>query len=498
MHLADKSIERFKISDQIRVSSAPHGLNKYFRLTKQTLNLNNPENDTITLGKSEKVTLSAKSTQIGEEMKRAIEAIVPANVIVNEAVANATALITASMGGYVVKTNNELLIMDTDNVETATKVWRWNINGLGYSSTGYNGEYSLAMTMDGKIVADMISTGKIVSADRSTYFDLDHNQIMSSDGVYEMGISNGGINIKRNNEGRVAIFASGNENDTGAIRMVSANGNNVLLYADGLAFNTEGSGGQYGNITTTGKVTAGTVEATSIEATEQLKATSIEATGQMTAGSFVSKNKLGELKLEEGALVSSNVYNQCSINGGQITLSPVMQGVATSIKLENAIHGEVDISNSSISVGSASFFPIDREVSAEINNKLFVFNDLWVSGTKSRVATTENYDDRLLYCYEMPSPYFGDLGEGELDESGICYVDIDDVFAETVDTSCKYQVFLQKYSEGEAIVTERCQNYFVVKGTPNMKFAWEIKAKQAGYTMERLDKFTETRKDDES
>jgi hypothetical protein len=51
--------------------------------------------------------------------------------------------------------------MDTNSIETAQKVWRWNKNGLGYSSTGYSGTYGLAMTQDGAIVADFITTGTI-------------------------------------------------------------------------------------------------------------------------------------------------------------------------------------------------------------------------------------------------------------------------------------------------------------------------------------------------
>lgn len=135
----------------------------------------------------------------------------------------------------------------------------------------------------------------------------------------------------------------------------------------------------------------------------------------------------------------------------------------------------------------ASFFN-----GCEVYGGLVSRADFLCTGTKSRLASTENYNDRLLYCYEMPTPYFGDIGEGQLDESGICYVYIDDIFLETIDTGCKYQVFLQKYGEGEIVVSERNGNYFVVTGTPGLSFAWEIKAKQAGYTMERLDEFTES------
>lgn len=85
-----------------------------------------------------------------------------------KAIAFATQLITGATGGYVVmhdsdgdKKPDEILIMDTDDIETATKVWRWNKNGLGYSSSGYAGPYGLAMTINGAIVADYIKTGTL-------------------------------------------------------------------------------------------------------------------------------------------------------------------------------------------------------------------------------------------------------------------------------------------------------------------------------------------------
>lgn len=171
LHLTDQDIEQFKLSDQIRVVSRPHGLDRYFRLTKMTINLNNPENTTVTLGTNEKLTLSAKTNKVNEEIKKAIDSIIPASSILKSAMENATQMIKNSMNGYITTVVNEdgtpkeLLIMDTSSIDTATKVWRWNINGLGYSSTGYNGTYELAMTMDGSIVADRITTGTMF-ADR--------------------------------------------------------------------------------------------------------------------------------------------------------------------------------------------------------------------------------------------------------------------------------------------------------------------------------------------
>ncbi|PDZ12074.1 endopeptidase [Bacillus pseudomycoides] len=79
--------------------------------------------------------------------------------ILDAAKEHATNLINNGFGGHVRIHPDRILIMDTKDEMTATKVWQWNINGLGYSSTGINGPYGLAMTMDGRIVADFITAG---------------------------------------------------------------------------------------------------------------------------------------------------------------------------------------------------------------------------------------------------------------------------------------------------------------------------------------------------
>ncbi|EMF0143169.1 peptidoglycan DD-metalloendopeptidase family protein [Enterococcus hirae] len=80
-------------------------------------------------------------------------------------VLNATAWITGNSGGHVVfrpeKAPSEILIMDTDDVASAKRVWRWNLNGLGYSDNGVNGPFGIAMTSKGEIVADFIKVGTI-------------------------------------------------------------------------------------------------------------------------------------------------------------------------------------------------------------------------------------------------------------------------------------------------------------------------------------------------
>lgn len=86
-------------------------------------------------------------------------------------IANATQLITGNRGGHVViKTDTngkptEILIMDTDDMETAKNVWRWNLGGLGFSDSGYEGPYDkIALTMDGAINADLITVGNMAAS----------------------------------------------------------------------------------------------------------------------------------------------------------------------------------------------------------------------------------------------------------------------------------------------------------------------------------------------
>lgn len=109
------------------------------------------------------------------------------------------------------------------------------------------------------------------------------------------------------------------------------------------------------------------------------------------------------------------------------------------------------------------------------------------SGTKSRAVETENYGKRLQYCYETASPVFGDIGEGKTDGSGVCYIFFDDIFSETVSTEVEYQVFLQKEGQGDLWVDSKESAFFAVRGTPNLKFSWELKVKQKDYEYLRLE-----------
>lgn len=213
MHLIDNNEMTIRLSDKIRIISKPHGLkDKYFRLTKQTINLNNPENNTITLGKEEHISLSAKTVQANNDILKAMEKITPASTILKQAKENASALINGNgENGYVVLHENEkgvvyeILVMDTPDINTATKIWRWNQNGLGYANSkdeNGNWEFGLAMTIDGQIVADYITTGTM-NCDRLKGGTINGQYIYGGtvEGAYLKGSTGeiGGFNIGTDN-----------------------------------------------------------------------------------------------------------------------------------------------------------------------------------------------------------------------------------------------------------------------------------------------------------
>lgn len=123
--------------------------------------------------------------------------------------------------------------------------------------------------------------------------------------------------------------------------------------------------------------------------------------------------------------------------------------------------------------------------------------EISTTGSKSRIIQTENYNKRLQYCYETPTPMFGDIGTAQTDETVKCYIDIDDVFQETVNTDVEYQVFLQKEGKGDLWVEEKTPTYFLVNGTENLKFSWELKVVQRDYEFERLEEYNHEEKEEE-
>lgn len=223
---------RFQMLQKIHVVSSTHGMDKWFVLTKRTLHLNEPEKDTFVFGKKEKISMSAKNISSSAEIKKKIS---DTTSFMHGAIEQATALISGANGGYVVMNTDEntgkpyeILVMDTDSIDTATKVWRWNQNGFGYSSTGYNGEYGTAITMDGSIVADYIKAGTM-TADRIRGGILSMGgynnragkiEVMNSSNAKCLEIANNGMRVF-NNESHIGNIGSGSWSGHPELRSLS-------------------------------------------------------------------------------------------------------------------------------------------------------------------------------------------------------------------------------------------------------------------------------------
>lgn len=102
--------------------------------------------------------------EINKEIDKIQEEIDDSKGFLDDAINAATDMINSGLGGYVTKTRDELLIMDTEDKMTASKVWRWNLNGLGFSKNGYLGPFETAITRDGKFVINSVTANKISGA----------------------------------------------------------------------------------------------------------------------------------------------------------------------------------------------------------------------------------------------------------------------------------------------------------------------------------------------
>lgn len=197
LHLTDTSIDPFRILHNVSVIDPVHGSGSYLIL-KKTTDLSKPANNKITVGTN----VRGLSADVKNAEAMAEEAEDSAYQRATNAIDKATEQITGFNGGYVMlKRNNasgkpeELLIMDTDSIETAVNVWRFNVNGWGHSSTGYNGQFTMAATIDGGIVADFITTG-ILNANL-----IRTGKIVSDDGVsFVLDIDNSTLSVSRYND----------------------------------------------------------------------------------------------------------------------------------------------------------------------------------------------------------------------------------------------------------------------------------------------------------
>lgn len=226
------------------------------------------------------------------------------------AIADATAQITGATNSNVKFMYNEqgglseILVMDSPNIETAVNVWRWNSGGLGHSSNGYNGNYSLAMTQAGSIVATMIKTGELNAS------LLKAGIIQDVAGTNYWNMQTGAFRLKNGNQ-------VGIESANGVLHI------NADCIDAGILKSATGTGTQFdlttGEITTVGDAGAGsTFDNQTIMSGGQIQFFSGAGTGATLVGTISSADGSPVLVI--------NIVNQMNIDGKAFFLGDVVIG----------------------------------------------------------------------------------------------------------------------------------------------------------------------------
>ncbi len=410
----DVDIQCLKLGYWTRIISEPHGLDSNFLLSKRHIDLVNAANDTITLGKTIETFTQSTASNMKEISVKVDRVASSMSTEINQAVENATEIITGGKGGYVVISlsdsghPDEILVMDAPSKEDAENVIRINRNGIGFSNTGYNGPFNTAWTIDGSFLANYITAGTMY-ADR----------------------------IKG---GMLTLGGAGNIN--GAMKILDAQGRQIGVWDSTGILLTSPNGG----FTTRFDVKDGT--------------------------------GWSAIVIQEQ---DPNSYGKTLITPGLITFQRVDTESGTD-ELQVDMDGMYILSRE----GDEAQYTVDvYAMYGDFASDVYVSGDFDVSGSKHRLVQTKNYGCVRLSAYETPVPLFGDIGSGIIADDGYCYVWFDPIFFQTI--AGNYQVFLQAYGDGKVFVSQKSRGYFVVSGTPGMHFAWEIKAKQAGYESHRLD-----------
>ena len=551
-------LQRVSLCDMVSVYYEPAGVEAVKQKVVRTVY-------NVLLERYDQIELGELQTSLGQAIQNEILEIVPTTSIMEQAIQYATELIRGGLGGYVVMTPGEngypqeILIMDTPDVNTAVNVWRFNMGGLGHSHSGYNGPYNdIALTQDGRINATMITTGilnaNIIKAgvlsdyNENTVFNLSTGAFSMKKGSINLGSGNfvvtdaGVMTIKRGSinlgDGNFTV----NDSGTVAIKSGSINlgsGNFVVTSAGVMTIKRGSIDLGNGNFTVndsgvvaikTGSINLGSGNFVVTDAgVMTIKRGSINlGSGNFTvddSGSLKAiSGTIGPYTLNSSGLSYSDSYDYLSLSatefvnthrinwaagGSSVFGTKISSGDIVFVGKKGETNPKtyydvfkLDMSQWASGSGTSTIFLSLQD--ANNNNMLIVDNtsaswpfsfyynvscdrNFSVSGTKSRRVETKSYSDRLLYSYETPTPIFGDIGQAVLDEEGLCYVAIDDIFTETIARKAEYQVFLQAEGEGSCWIAEKSSGYFVIAGTPHMRVAWELKAKQRDYENIRLE-----------
>lgn len=187
-------LERVNLCDTVTIRHSLLGVSVSAMVIETVYDTLAERYKSISLGQS-KSSMITTISEVQSTVDKVVSTVGRFPKLLQTAIGKATGLITGQSGGYVVIHTSEengqpyeLLILDAPSIDEAVNVWRWNVGGLGFSHNGYNGPYETAITADGQIVADFITSGSLVaniikagviqSQDGSSWWDLESGEVV--------------------------------------------------------------------------------------------------------------------------------------------------------------------------------------------------------------------------------------------------------------------------------------------------------------------------------
>lgn len=168
LHYMNVDYDDIELLDEVFVTSPPHGMERYFPVKKLEIPLDSPENTQFHLGDSMKVSLTSVNNKTNTDILNKIDSLPSFQSVMDSARDNATAIMNMKTNGYITiitegDHSKELRIHNNINPSQSSKYWCWSMDGLGYTEDGGT-TYKMALTNNGAIVADSITSG-VLNAD---------------------------------------------------------------------------------------------------------------------------------------------------------------------------------------------------------------------------------------------------------------------------------------------------------------------------------------------
>ncbi|MGK4081343.1 phage tail spike protein [Enterococcus hirae] len=432
-------LEKVSMGDGVDVYHPQLKVNMSARIVEYTFNVLTNSYDKLVVGNVKTNFLENTENNVSQLINDAIDQLKNGGKIsdlINDIVDHQTDLITGNAGGYVLldpkESPSRILVMDTPNKETARNVLQINQKGIGFSKTGINGTYDTAWTLDGGFNASFITAGVI------TGITIKGSTLISTGADFDTTIQNGSIlwHSKKLNRDVIEMHAQETtESDVGELfyQIKKGGGFRILDTAGNLVMSTWDNG--------------------------------------TSAGSWLSFSSrelhwFGTRKSNDGSITYETMDHNSSYFKVKVNNKP----------LTFDSDGGLTISN------IATF----NNVVGRINKNTIIAGDLSVQGSKNSTVETKSYGRRLLNAYETPEYYFADYGEGVTGEDGKLRVDIEPVFAETVNLD-HYMTHVTPTKLVLCAVTKEARDHFIIETSePNVLVRWNIVAHRLGYEDVRL------------